>query len=143
MLEESVERIQFDLPARLIYLPILSDTIAKMLHSLDGLPDPEMTLYNIQLATHELCTNIIHHAYQKTTGRERIEIQFCLDRQARSFRINLRDQGRHFDIAGVAEPNLEQAQIHGYGLFLVRNLMDQVDYTHSGGYNEWQIVKFL
>lgn len=143
MLEESIERVQLDLPARLIYLPLLGDCIAKMLHSLDGVLDPEMTLYNIQLATHELCTNIIHHAYQAPTGTERIEIQLYLDRKARSFRVNLRDQGQRFDIAAVAEPDLEQAQIHGYGLFLVRNLMDQVDYAHNAGYNEWQIVKFL
>jgi Anti-sigma regulatory factor (Ser/Thr protein kinase) len=143
MLEESQERVQFDLPARLIYLPLLGDCIAKMLHSLDGLIDPETTLYNIQLATHELCTNIIQHAYQASTGSERIEIQFCLDRKARRFRVNLRDRGRQFDITEVAEPDLEQAQVHGYGLFLVRSLMDQVEYTHKGGYNEWQIVKFL
>ena len=40
-------------------------------------------------------------------------------------------------------PDLDTGQVHGYGLFLVRSLIDDVTYAHSGGENRWELVKRL
>lgn len=138
------EVIRLDLPARYTYLHILSDCIADMLRQIDGVEDHEMLTYNMQLAAHEACTNIVGHAYGGSpTGDERIIIALSLLHNPRRLKIELRDTGKSFDPELVPSPSLEQAQVHGYGLFLMRNLMDTVTYTSQAGDNYWCLVKNL
>jgi serine/threonine-protein kinase RsbW len=138
------EVIRLDLPARYTYLHILSDCIADMLRQIDGVEDHEMLTYNMQLAAHEACTNIVGHAYAGTDGGdERIIIALSLFLQPRRLQIELRDTGRAFDPDVVPSPSLDQAQVHGYGLFLMRNLMDTVTYQAQAGDNYWCLVKNL
>ncbi|NTV99970.1 MAG: ATP-binding protein [Oscillochloris sp.] len=138
------EVIRLDLPARYTYLHILSDCIADMLRQIDGIEDHEMLTYNMQLAAHEACTNIVGHAYAGTSlGNERIVIALSLLPQPRRLQIELRDTGKPFDPDMVPSPSLDQAQVHGYGLFLMRNLMDTVTYKSEPGDNYWCLVKNL
>ena len=138
------EIIQLHLPARMTYLHLLSDCIADLLGLVDSLDDAEMLIYNVQLAAHEACTNIVSHAYAgKPSGENRIEIELAFHPNPPRLEINLRDTGRSFEPALVPSPNLDEAQIHGYGLFLMRNLMDSVTYTSQAGGNEWCLVKNL
>jgi serine/threonine-protein kinase RsbW len=138
------EVIRLDLPARYTYLHILSDCIADMLRQIDGVEDHEMLTYNMQLAAHEACTNIVGHAYSGSNdGDERIIIALSLLHNPRQLKIELRDTGKPFDPNLVPSPSLDQAQVHGYGLFLMRNLMDAVTYTSQAGDNYWCLVKNL
>lgn len=138
------EVIRLDLPARYTYLHILSDCIADMLRLIDGIEDPEMLTYNVQLAAHEACTNIVGHAYDgSNTGEERISISLALRPQPLRLEIELRDTGKSFNPEVVPAPNLEQAQIHGYGIFLMQNLMDKVTYTAGTEDNYLFLVKHL
>ncbi|WP_129631106.1 ATP-binding protein [Candidatus Oscillochloris fontis] len=138
------EVVRLDLPARYTYLHILSDCIADMLRQIDGIEDHEMLTYNMQLAAHEACTNIVGHAYAGSqSGNERIVISLALFPHPRRLQIELRDTGRSFDPEEVPTPTLDQAQVHGYGLFLMRNLMDSVTYTPQPGDNHWCLVKHL
>jgi serine/threonine-protein kinase RsbW len=57
--------------------------------------------------------------------------------------VELRDTGEAFDPADAAEPDLDGVQIHGYGLFLARSLMDEVSYRREQDSNLWQLVKRL
>jgi serine/threonine-protein kinase RsbW len=138
------EVIRLDLPARYTYLHILSDCIADMLRQIDDIEDQEMLTYNMQLAAHEACTNIVGHAYAGTnSASDRIIIALSLLPQPRRLQIELRDTGKPFDPEVVPVPSLEQAQVHGYGLFLMRNLMDTVTYKSQVGDNYWCLVKNL
>ncbi|NTW00265.1 MAG: ATP-binding protein [Oscillochloris sp.] len=138
------EVIRLDLPARYTYLHILSDCIADMLRQIDGIEDHETLTYNMQLAAHEACTNIVGHAYEGvTTGDERIIISLALLPHPRRLEIELRDTGKPFNPEIVPSPSLNEAQVHGYGLFLMRNLMDTVTYKAQPGDNYWCLVKNL
>lgn len=50
----------------------------------------------------------------------------------RQFKIVIRDQGKPFDPSGVPQPNLtddlSRRKIGGLGMYLMRRLMDEVDY---------------
>lgn len=138
------EVIRLELPARYTYLHILSDCVADMLRLVAEIPDRETMTYNIQLAAHEICTNIMNHAYADThTGEGRIDISLTLHPWPLRFEIELHDTGCSFDPDVVPTPLLQEAQIHGYGLFLVRTLMDTVTYTSQSGNNHWCLVKYL
>jgi serine/threonine-protein kinase RsbW len=114
-----------------------------MLRLVEGVSDFETLSYNIQLAAHEVCTNIIHHAYAESDGG-RIEIALRLEfAETPTFTIDLRDTGRPFDPDGYSDPNLDEVRVHGYGLFLIRHLMDTVTYTPGTGQNHWCLTKSL
>ncbi|MDZ4716927.1 MAG: ATP-binding protein [Roseiflexaceae bacterium] len=137
------EVVRLELPARYTYLHILSDCIADMLRIAE-LQDREMMVYNIQLAAHEICANIVNHAYaDKHMGEGRIHISLALYPWPLRFEIELQDAGESFDPAAVPTPQLQEAQVHGYGLFLVRTLMDTVTYTAQSGNNHWCLIKHL
>lgn len=134
--------LHLDLPASHIYLNALGGCIAAMLQRAEDLPDPQTTIYNIQLAVHEICTNIIEHAYANSAS-DRIKISLTLCLRSGQFITDVYDTGRACDLSKVAPPNLEQGQIHGYGLFIVRQLMDTVTLQSQPGNNHWHLAKNL
>lgn len=136
------ELVRLDLPARYNYLHLLSDCIADMLKQVDGVSDPETLVYNVQLAAHEICTNIVNHAYGNN-GDGRIEVLLTLSFEPPRLCIDLHDTGKPFDPETYNAPNLDEVRVHGYGLFLVRHLMDTVTYTPAEGRNQWRLTKDL
>jgi serine/threonine-protein kinase RsbW len=134
--------IRLDLPASFKYLNVLGPCIQALLEHADGLPEPEISAYNLQLAVHEVCTNIVDHAYaDQPAGR--IAIAFTLAAEPRRLIVELRDTGRTFDPTEVPDPDLSNAQVRGYGLFLVQSLMDDVCYRPSPSGNCWRLIKNL
>lgn len=89
----------------------------------------------VRLAVDEACSNIIEHAYRGLSGG-RIEIS-C-DAQAGWLTLRVRDHGAAFDLNAVREPaasgNPDERDVGGLGVFLIRNLMDEVrlERTESG-----------
>ncbi|HEX5688767.1 MAG TPA: ATP-binding protein [Roseiflexaceae bacterium] len=133
------DTIRLDLPASFKHLNMLGPCIQALLEHVEGLAEPEISAYNIQLAVHEVCTNIVEHAY---AGREngRIAIAFTLA-EPRKLLVELRDTGHIFDPADAPDPDLDNAHVRGYGLFLVHSLMDDVSYQALPTGNCWRLTK--
>ena len=107
--------------------------------------DDESVAYNINSAVHEICTNIVEHAYQFAQN-EQIDVWMHLEeRPAASLTVTLRDRGRPYrngrDAPGEPSSLLEDHGEGGYGLFLANALMDDVEYRRIDGYNEWRLKK--
>lgn len=136
------EMVRLELPAAYQYLKILSACIEELLTCVDGIADREVVTYNVQLATHEVCTNIVEHAYAGD-AQGRIAITLTLVSDPLHLMIDLHDTGSSFDLSGIPEPDLDQVRERGYGLFLIHNLMDKVAYTPQGKGNHWHLVKYL
>jgi serine/threonine-protein kinase RsbW len=83
--------------------------------------------YALQMAVDEACSNIIEHAYGGE-GKGRIEIEFLVIEEG--VQVVIKDWGLPFDPDTIAAPNLlaplEERQEGGLGLFLMRQLMDEV-----------------
>ncbi|HTK11201.1 MAG TPA: ATP-binding protein [Ktedonobacteraceae bacterium] len=139
--DTSQERICLELPATLQYLHVLSACLAAVLMDMAGVE--ESTSYNVQLAVHEICTNIVLYAYAGQSKRGRIQVMIVIDRDKKGLTVTVCDDGVPFDEACVKEPVLGSEQVHGYGLFLVRKLMDGVDYRRLAGKNCWRLKKYL
>lgn len=96
----------------------------------------ESSTYAVKLAVDEACSNIIEHAYgEESKGDIKCTYKIAND----SLTIVLRDHGRPFDPDSIPEPNfgapIEQLKPRGAGLFLMRKLMDKVEFKfdpHSG-----------
>jgi serine/threonine-protein kinase RsbW len=138
----SAEIIRLELPATYQRLNVLSAAIEALLERVDGIADRTTVVYSIQLATHEACTNIIDHAYAGDP-KGRIAITLTLDSGPRRLIVELTDTGRAFDMSSVPEPDLNEPRDSGYGLFLIRNLMDEVAYDAGPDGNHWRLTKFV
>ena len=130
---------RLEIPAVVNSLPVVSNIFSAILEQVTGIPERETTTYNVVLSVHEICTNIIEHAYENKGGRIEIDIQ--MDEQSGVLTVDLFDEGRSFNLADVSQPDLDSAPVRGYGLFLVHELMDEVSYSPVGEKNHWRLVK--
>ena len=131
--------VQFELPAKYACLHSLHAHVQALLDQVDDLPTPEATIYNIRLALHEICNNIIDHAYGHENGQ--IKIVLTVDHESDRFRADLYDNGQPFEPTSIRMPNLDEPQEAGYGLFLAHELMDDVIYERCSSSNHWCLVK--
>lgn len=86
----------------------------------------EETARHLTLALNEACANAYRHAYGRNT-QGRIDLRAEID--ARGLRLTVRDYGRAFDLAEYTSPEPFTMREQGYGIFLIRKLMDEVRYS--------------
>jgi serine/threonine-protein kinase RsbW len=130
----SPERIELDLPADLRYLHIVGACVQELLgHD----PAHHVFRHEIEVALHEVCVNIVVHAYDGAPGR----LDVALSNDGVELVAQIRDRGRAFDPAAVTPPDLDHGQVHGYGMFMAHALLDEVTYTRTDGVNHWRLTK--
>ena len=100
-------------------------------------------IYAVELAVDEACSKIIEHAYG---GEGKGEIICICNDLNNGLEIILKDDGERFDPAAVSAPDfsieLDKLEPRGAGLFLIRNMMDDVDFKFSKETgNELRMVK--
>jgi serine/threonine-protein kinase RsbW len=133
--------VELSLPAEHRYLNILGACIRELLAREEGMIEPAITIYNIQLAVQEISANIVDHSYRATGGR--IDITMQVLRRPHRLVIQLLDMGVAFDPEAVTTPNLDNIHEGGYGLFLARSLLDDLSYSTLPGGNIWRLTKRL
>jgi serine/threonine-protein kinase RsbW len=130
------ERIALDLPADLRYLRIVGLCVQELIgHD----PSQHVLQHEIEMALHEICVNIVVHAYDGVSdGR----LDVVLSKHGSELVVQISDRGKPFDQSTVKPPDLEAGQVHGYGMFMAQSLADEISYlrTHDG-VNQWRVVK--
>jgi serine/threonine-protein kinase RsbW len=108
---------------------------------------PDMTdeiLYDIQLAVDEACTNIISHGY---AGLDPGSIIMDLEIESDKIVVTLTDFGRSFEPSSAPVPDvnapLEERELGGYGLFLIQQSMDDMNYQVTEDGNKMILTKYL
>ncbi len=138
---KSTESVNMQIQATLEAVREVGDAIEVLLGS-DTLVDAE-TIYNVQLAVHEICTNIVVHAYADVDDGA-IDLTFARTASPqRMISIETQDTGRPLATTEVARPHWEELHEGGYGLFLANTLLDEVTYERCQGTNHWRLMKRL
>lgn len=100
-------------------------------------------VYHCQLAVDEWCTNIIQHGFQQNGRTGAIEVT-CIDGGGK-FHVRIVDDCPPFDpmLLGDVDTTkpLEEREPGGLGWFLIRKVMDEVDYRFENGYNQLTMTK--
>lgn len=133
--------LQMQLPARFEALIQLEEEMHILMAELPATPENEIEGYNFTLALHELCTNIVAHAYSQEQGQ--IQIELTLEYDPPTIHARVFDNGVPFNAGAVHKPDLENAQEHGYGLFLIEQLVDDVQYARLAEGNLWQLRRAI
>jgi len=127
---QEIESLQLSLPADKKYLGLLGNVVQEVCHQVPGLS--ASTGYNVQLAVDEAVVNVITHAYHDDpTGRIDLVFDICADRLI----IRVRDWGLGFDPDELPDPDPTHPEASGYGIYLIRRLMDEVVYQAASDGN--------
>lgn len=99
---------------------------------------------NVSLALDEVLTNIILHGYSDNSMHD---INISLEFEQDMIKVIIDDDARKFDPRITPPPDiespLETRPVGGLGVYLVKQLMDSVEYERSNGRNHLILLKFL
>jgi serine phosphatase RsbU (regulator of sigma subunit)/anti-sigma regulatory factor (Ser/Thr protein kinase)/TolA-binding protein len=135
---QKVEKEQLKVPAKIEYLGELRDFVTKVgrRHGFS-----ERVINAFKLSIDEAATNIIKHAYRDWPGN--ITMRAIVKKN--SLTIVLIDQGKYFDPRQVSDPDLKRyvdiGKKGGLGIFIMRRLLDQIEYRKTEEGNELWLIK--
>lgn len=121
----------------------IPDLCAQLVEQLDQVSAPPEVGMAVELALDELLTNTISYGFEST---EHADIGVELDLADNHLVLRLSDNGRAFDpFAEVApvdiDADIDDRQIGGLGIHLVRETMDDVHYERSADRNVLTLTK--
>ena len=97
----------------------------------------------LKMAVDEACTNVIEHAYQ---GEAEHPIDIAVIVKPDRLTVRIRDEGQGFNPASYAEPDLLKSakarRAGGFGVHIMKRLMDHVEYRTRGRTNECCLTKY-
>ena len=104
----------------------------------------EDAVEQFKIAVDEACTNVIKHAY-KGDDAHQIDLAIIFDRER--FTVRIRDKGLAFQPEQYQEPDIfkmaKSRRSGGFGVHIMRRLMDRVEYRTRGKVNEVHLTKYL
>lgn len=137
MSKKAINKRTISFPSDVEYLEKIEQTSAKI--ATDAGFD-ESTVDDISIALTELVNNAIHHG-NKNDVTKKVTVCFTVDEKKIS--ISISDQGKGFSPSSISDPvhpdNLMAD--NGRGIYLVKALMDKVNYKISKTGTEVTICK--
>lgn len=123
------ETIKMEISANPDFVSIIRLTTSglanKIGFSIDDIED-------IKVAVSEACTNAIKHS-----NDEKVTITFNV--LENGLEIEIKDNGKGYDIDSIPTPDLTQPRENGLGLFIIQTLMDEVKVESKD--NQGTIIK--
>jgi len=128
---------------------LIIDSDIEEIPKVSALLDEEMQTYGFgreeildtQLAVEEAITNVINHGYKKPGGEIIVSCRISPDR----IEVQIIDAAPRFDPLSVPEPELdstiEDREAGGLGVFLIRQVMDEISYRYENGKNILVLIK--
>ena len=119
----------------------LAAFIEELGEELDLTPD---LVFNLNLVLEEAVSNVILYAYSKG---EQQEISLSANVSDNNLVFVLTDSGKEFDPTQAPDADItlsaEERQIGGLGIFLIRQIMNQIEYQRIDGKNVLTLGKQL
>ena len=133
------ERAQFSILNRIAALSEAMERVDRFAARQDV---PEVARRALMLALEESLANIISHGY---TDQNDHNIHIAVETGEQEVRLEVTDSGVPFDLRTLQAPDLSQSieerQMGGLGVLLIRKMMDEVDYRRDGDFNRLRLVK--
>jgi serine/threonine-protein kinase RsbW len=142
MLAQKEKQFELKIPNQTDNLDLIRDFVGKVSGKVGFTEDD---IDKIRIAVDEACTNVIKHAYEQE-GEDHIGIIIKIDYS--KLTIVVTDRGKGFNPKSLELPDMEtylaELRVGGLGIYLMKTLMDEVNYTIKPGVgNEVRMVKYL
>jgi serine/threonine-protein kinase RsbW len=141
-MEKAIKSYILKIPSQTDNLELIRNFVAGLAKKV-GFDEDESN--KIELAVDEACTNVVEHAYQHDESRD-IDIAIKIDYN--KFTVIVTDRGRTFNFEELEMPDMKsylaELRVGGLGIYLMKTLMDEVDYRSKPGVkNEVKMVKYF
>ena len=139
-MKENLE-VDIRVPNQTRYLSLIGkigEDIARTLKRYKG--DREELAYHLNLVLTEAMANAILHANEDDPEKE---IHVTITILDEILCIKVYDQGQGFDISTLPAPDFKSLDEHGWGVYIIRSLMDKVTYRKHDGGHVLEMVKSL
>ena len=108
-------------------------TVAEFLDTtLEAWEIPMKVVSKLQIVADEIYSNIVRYSQAKNAKVTAVQNGTVLS-------LRFEDDGKPYDPTTAAEPDItasaEEREIGGLGIFIVRNMMDSMDYKYKDGHN--------
>jgi len=104
---------------------------------------PMKAQVQINIAIDELFSNIANYAYNPEVGPATVSVE--VEEDPLSVVITFIDEGKPYDPLAREDPNthleIEDREIGGLGIFMVKKSMDDITYEYKDGHNILKIKK--
>ena len=108
---------------------------------IDGSCANNYIVSDIMIVSEEVVVNIIDYAYPDKKG----DLEVIFEKTGDLIRIIFKDEGAPFDPLKKPEPDInkpiEERDIGGFGILLVKKLMDEVTYEYKENNNVLTVIK--
>jgi len=109
---------------------------------------PAAALFDVHLALDEIVTNIITYGYEDDAEHEIVvHLSVSPASAPRRVEVEVEDDGRPFNPLDAAPPDVEASvadrAVGGLGIYLVRRVMDDLEYRRQQGKNVLVMRKTL
>jgi len=136
---KNVIKEEIKVPGHIDYLGELRNFVTKT-GKKHGFSDSVVNAF--KLSIDEAATNIIKHAYRDKEGPITMRVVV----KKNSMTVILIDQGKFFDPGRVQNPDLNRyvdiGKKGGLGIFIMRKLIDEIEYRHTEEGNELRLTKY-
>lgn len=120
-----MDSIKLTLPTKPEYVSLARLTIASVANNMGfSIGDVE----DLKVAVSEACTNALNHSKNPDTT---YDLTYVVENQKLVFTVT--DRGVGFEPENVAMPDLNGKQLGGFGLFIIKSLMDRVEIISEQG----------
>lgn len=110
-------------------------TIVDYIMAVPEMPDDPGIQFKVRLCSEEAVANVVDYAYEGGMGFLEVSTEVSCG----FFIISLKDAGHPFDPLKNPDPDItlsaEERQIGGLGIFLCKQMMDEVHYAFADGCN--------
>lgn len=121
-----MDSIKLTLPTKPEYVSLARLTIASVANNMGfSIGDVE----DLKVAVSEACTNALNHSLNKPDTT--YDLTYLVENEKLVFTVT--DKGVGFEPETVNEPDLSGKQINGFGLFIIKSLMDKVEIVSERG----------
>lgn len=136
------DRIEIRLPSRADYLGAVRSVLRGFLEECLVTRLPEEQVNEIQLALQEACINVVRHAHGKEAERPLV---VSITASKERLVLEIEDYGPGLPERGLQpkDPDPANPREGGYGLFMMRSVMDEVRSERRGPKHVLVLVKRL
>jgi serine/threonine-protein kinase RsbW len=130
-------------PNQTRYLSMIGKIGENLVRELDRFTgDREALAHHLNVVLTEAVVNAIKHANASAPDKD---IRIHISASDQEICIRVYDSGRGFDLTSVPDPCFEADHLgeKGRGIFIIRSLMDSVEYKSTNGGNVLEMTKKL
>lgn len=132
--DKKLDLVEMNMPSKPEYVGVIRLTVSAIANRM-GFDIEEIE--DIKVAVAEGCTNAIKHGLDNN-----FNIKFEVSEDSLS--IIIQDKGKGCNLEEIKEPDLLDPKESGLGLFIIKSLMDEVDFiSQEGSGFELKMIKYL